>query len=421
MFSRVGRRLALLNALTVIVVIALAGTATFVLMRHSLDDEIDGGLKSQIEVVRDHPERWGIPKKDDDDKHAREVISSGDTLVFVVDRNGKIVSNPRGVDLAGLPVESAIESALSGRKDTRDVSVDGVRMRVMTYPLRDDDEVTGAVQAARSLSEHEAELALLRWMTLAGVGLGALVAVPAGLLLARRAMRPIDAAFQRQRAFVADASHELRTPLTLVRANAELALLDPDRPVAESASALESILVEVDRTDRLVDDLLLLARTDAGQLALDLAPADLGAVAAEAAESMRPLFDTRDVALRVVHEPAPPLPIDRERILQLARILLDNALSHTPSGGDVELRAGPSGRGATFTIRDTGAGIAPEHLPRVFDRFYRADPSRTRASGGVGLGLSIARAIAEAHGGHISITSAPGQGTSVTVGMRDEG
>ena len=156
-------------------------------------------------------------------------------------------------------------------------------MRVMTVPLRDHDEITGAVQAARSLREHEAELALVGWTTLAGVGLGALVAVPAGLLLARRAMRPIDAAFQRQRAFVADASHELRTPLTLVRANAELALLDPERPVDEAAPALESILAEVDRTDRLVDDLLLLARTDAGRLALDLAPADPGAVAAEAA------------------------------------------------------------------------------------------------------------------------------------------
>ena len=136
---------------------------------------------------------------------------------------------------------------------------------------------------------------------------------------------------------------------------------------------------------------------------------------------MRPLFDARGVALRVTHDPAPPLPIDRERILQLTRILLDNALNHTPASGRVELRAGPAGRGAALVVHDTGAGIAPQHLPHVFERFYRADPSRTRAAGGTGLGLPIARAIVEAHGGRIAITSRPGEGTTVTVGMRDEG
>ncbi len=419
MFSHVGRRLALLNAATVILVIALAGAATFVLLRRSLDAEVDSALRERVEAVRDHPEQWGVPERDDeddDDDHDREIVDSGDTLVFVIDRDGAILSNTRGVELAGLPVDAAVRRALDGARDTRTVTVgDGVRMRVMTVPLDDHGAVAGAVQAARSLREHEAELALVHWMTLAGVGLGALVAVPAGLLLARRAMRPIDAAFQRQRAFVADASHELRTPLTLVRANAELALLDPERAVAEAAPALESILAEVDRTDQLVDDLLLLARTDAGRLTLDRAPVDPGAVAAEAANSMRPLFDAAGVTLRVAREPAGPLSLDRERILQLIRILLDNALAHTPAGGEVELRAGPAGRGATIVVHDSGAGIAPEHLPHVFERFYRADPSRARAAGGTGLGLSIARAIVEAHGGRIAIASRPGQGTTVLV------
>lgn len=418
-FRHVGRRLALLNAIAVILVIALSGIATFLLLRQSLDEEVNDGLRDRVEAVRDHPEQWGVPSHDDDDDdedHDREIVDSGDTLVFVVDRNGELLANTRGVDIAGLPDASSIEQALTGERDTRTVSIaDDVRMRVMSVPLRDDGRVVGAVQAARSLREHETELALVRWMTLAGVGLGALVAVPAGLLLARRAMRPIDAAFQRQRAFVADASHELRTPLTLVRANAEMVMLDPDRPVAEATPALENILTEVDRTDRLVDDLLLLARMDAGQLALDMNPADPGLAAAEAAESMRPLFVAGGVQLRIERTDVHPIPVDVDRIQQLVRILLDNALNHSANGDEVTLQAGPTNGAAQIVVRDTGVGIAPEHLAHVFERFYRADSSRTRQTGGTGLGLSIARAIVEAHGGQISIDSQPKQGTVVTV------
>ncbi|HEX5166189.1 MAG TPA: HAMP domain-containing sensor histidine kinase [Thermomicrobiales bacterium] len=427
MFRGVARRLAILNALTVIIVIALAGGITWLALRTALDDEVDNALRDRIgtyianPALFEHASVTATPTTaeegdeehhgdDDDDEHDREVVGSGDTLLFVVDRSGDVTFNSRGVDLEDLPVEDAIERALAGRRDSRSVTLDeSGKVRVLTVPLREGGQITGAVQALRSLEEHDRELALVGWMTLLGITLGALIAVPAGLYLSRRAMIPIDDAFGRQRSFVADASHELRTPLTLIRANAELSLLDPGRPLNES---LANILTEVDRTDRLVDDLLLLARVDAGRLELHSERHRLGSLVADAAESMRPLFEDQQTRLTVATDTPVDVWADGDRIQQVVRSLLDNALKHT-SGGQVDVSAGSEGRWAVVTIRDTGSGIPSEALPHIFDRFYRIDTARSRAAGGTGLGLSIAKAIVEAHGGEISITSEPDRGTTV--------
>jgi len=137
--------------------------------------------------------------------------------------------------------------------------------------------------------------------------------------------------------------------------------------------------------------------------------------AAEAADVMRPLFDAGGIRLRVTRGDIRPMPVDRARLLQVFRIVLDNALRHTPTGGEVAIQAPQSGRSAMITVTDTGPGIDPQHLAHVFERFYRVDSARSRQAGGSGLGLPIAKAIVEAHGGRISIESQPHQGTTVTI------
>jgi two-component system, OmpR family, sensor histidine kinase CiaH len=434
MFRGIGRRLAVLNAVTVIVVIALTGGITWLALRAALDDEVDNALRERIATYVDNPalfeDAGPTPTKttvrdddedneehhDDDDEHDREIVGSGDTILFVVDGNGDVTFNSRGIELEDLPVEEAINRALAGRRDTRSVSLDeSGKARVLTVPLREDGQFVGAVQAVRSLEEHDRELALVGWMTLLGVALGTLVAVPAGLYLSRRAMAPIDDAFRRQRAFVADASHELRTPLTLIRANAELSMLDPDRPVNES---LSNILTEVDRTDRLVDDLLLLARADAGRLELHAERCRLDALVADAAESMRPLFEGNATQLEVTADTPVEVLADADRVRQVVRSLLDNALKHT-SGGQVAVAIGSDGRWARVTVRDTGSDIPADALPHVFDRFYRVDKARSRSAGGTGLGLPIAKAIVEAHEGEITLASEQDHGTTVTFTLPD--
>lgn len=430
MFTPIGRRLALLNAFVVIVVIALVGLVTYLALRRSLDAEMDNVLRARVEQVARSWEDGRIAEpvlsiegheEEDERERGEEILREGDTIVFVVDPSRRVVFNPRGIVPEGILVEPGIERALAGHEDSRSVTIAGVGgMRVLTAPIRHDDQIVGAVQALRSLREHQRELELVRWMTLLGVGLGAVVAVPAGLYLAHQAMRPINAAFERERSFIADASHELRTPLTVIRANAEFAMQDPSLSVGDIQQELGAILEEVDRTDRLVDDLLTLAKLDAGQLPLRRAPHDLGALAGKAAESMRLLAAEQGVELKVSASGPCRVTVDADRMIQVVRILVDNAIKHTPAGGLVEIATGCAGNEARVTVRDTGVGIPPEHIPRVFDRFYRIDKARSRTYGGTGLGLAIAKAIVEAHGGRIWLESQVGAGTTVTMVLPTE-
>ena len=248
--------------------------------------------------------------------------------------------------------------------------------------------------------------------SLGGIGLGAIIAVPVGLFLARRAMRPIDATFSRQRAFVADASHELRTPLTLIRATAEFVQRLPASSPAVRAE-LGISLDEVDATARLVDDLLLLARLDSQELPLRRQHVDLSTVVSKAAQLMVPMAETKGLTLTAIASPGMPVDVDPDRIRQLVRILLDNAIAYTPATGTVRLTVDRHGSRVQVTVADTGVGIALADQHRVFDRFYRADRARSRATGGSGLGLAIARAIMHAHHGEIGLESEPGHGTTV--------
>jgi heavy metal sensor kinase len=224
----------------------------------------------------------------------------------------------------------------------------------------------------------------------------------------------LERSFAEVRRFTADASHELRTPLAVIRSEAEIALGRNSVP-PEQQARLGSILEECDRLARLTDQLLALAREDAGVSRQAHKRLDLAALAAGTAETMRPLAEAGGVRLHA----GSTLPVwvegDEARLRQVFFNLLDNAIKYTPGGGEVEVRVGAADGRAVATVRDTGEGIPAEHLPRVFDRFYRVDRARSRERGGTGLGLSIARSVVTAHGGSIELDSAPGRGTTARV------
>ena len=432
-FASVGRRLALLSAAVVIATIALVGITTYVLLRESLNREVDSALAAR---AHDAEEAWDAlfhaatppaasadrsedrehDDRDDEDETdheaGRDLLESGDALLFAVDAQGKLLANARGVAVPGFPDPAGVRAALAGETDARTITVDHQSIRVYTAPVRDDGRVIGAVQAARGDWEHQAELRLVGLMSLVGVGLGAIVALPAGLFLARRAMRPIDLAFARQRAFVADASHEFRTPLTLIRATTEYVQRLPDASPAVRAE-LDGVLEEIDATSRLVDDLLVLARIDSAELPLRGERTDLGELARAVMDAVTPLAEGSGLSLELAAAQSVLADVDRDRIRQVLRILLDNAIAYTPAGGTIQVRVERLDARGRVAVTDTGAGIAPEEQARVFDRFYRADRARARATGGTGLGLAIARALIHAHGGEIGLTSVPGQGTTV--------
>ncbi len=402
-------------------------------------------------------------------------FASRGLLIQITDPTGKVV---RASEYApAQPLVSQPDDLDAATKVTS-ASWNGDAVRTVNYPLTFVDAAgirwfLGAIIVAERLTTMNETLASLRQVLLVSSALGLALALAAGWAVAGRALRPVDrvtaaaariategktatslaarlpvpptndelsrlsatfnamldrleASFSAQERFVADASHELRTPLTAIRGNVDVLsrqALARHRPVDSDdlLPALNDIRQETDRMRRLLDDLLALARADAGSeqegpTTSNWQFVDLDQIAADAIRSAASLATGQVLELeaprRVVVQGDP------DRLHQLMMILLDNAIRHTPAPGHIRIAVANTADGfARIAVRDEGEGISQEHLPHVFTRFYRADGARGRASGGTGLGLAIARSICQLHGGDISVASAPGQGATFIVSL----
>ncbi len=264
---------------------------------------------------------------------------------------------------------------------------------------------------------------LLGWLpaVLAGIALCfALIAAWLGRWMARQAIHPLREAYLRQKQLTADTSHELRTPLSVLLASIEA--LELEEGVAGQAFAerlTARMKGEVQRMSRLTGDLLTLSRLDSGQEVFTSRPFNLTEAAGEAMAALAHLAGEKGVTLELEAEPELPVRLDREKLVQLMVILLENAVKYTPEEGSVRLKMGLTGRRGGERVQlevvDTGCGIAEEELEMVFQRFYRPDLSRSRHAGGHGLGLAIAKQITDAYGGSIRARSILGQGSVFTA------
>ena len=213
--------------------------------------------------------------------------------------------------------------------------------------------------------------------------------------------------------FVALVSHELRTPLTSIVGYLEILMEDGAESLSsEQRQFLATVNRNVDRLATLVNELLFLVQVDAGGLELQLAEADVNELLAEATDAARPVADAKSVTLTFAPESVPPVLCDRGRLAQLLDNLVSNAVKFTPEGGRVELKASESGEAVALSISDTGIGIPPDEVPRLFSRFFRSSIATERGIPGTGLGLAISQAIAEAHGSVITVESVPARGTT---------
>ncbi len=457
-------RLALWSATLVTATLAVAGYTSYATLREALLRDVDASLAERAARIEQRvvgPPDQPLTKPPAPQELAVDAVEEFDApgvYVQIYDAGGKLLASSSNMPAGGIPADTwAVGYALSGKPDETILPGGRDRLRVLTRPLVSEGQTVGAIRVAASLHLMDTFLARVSTvLLLIGAG-GSALSLLGGWLLATQALRPVvamtklvrgsaldvdDAAFEesplvrpgardeiailaatfneiltrlratvrRQREFLADTSHELRNPLMVVRAN--LDLLELDLPPGEREDCLREARQEVERMSRLVADLLFLTEVDVSE-AIVHARVDLAEVAKAVVRRTRPLPDGLELKLGLADTAV--VMGDRDRLRQLLANLVENAVRYTPPPGEIVVSVRRRAAHAELSVSDTGIGIAPEHQERVFDRFYRVDPARTRSLGGSGLGLAIVRQIAEAHGGRVRLASAPGEGSEFTV------
>ena len=452
-------RLALWICLMMLVTLAAFGAFVYFSVSHWLSSSLDDSLRlgaTQLIATADI-DNGRLQVSDDPvtlDGSLTDELRSRGLSIQIFGPSGAVLQSLG--PYASLPLQSAdLDQALAGHSslDTRTDPEGTGTVRVLTQPLVIDGQVAAVVRIAQSLRSVDS----LRERLLLSLLLGSPIVVAAagfgGYYLAGRALRPIDhivatarrisahdlterldlppsrdevgrlaatfddmlgrldEAFQRERRFSHDAAHELRTPLAAMQSILSV-IAEQRRSPAEYQAALADLSEETDKLRALTDDLLRLARAEASEPLWE--PVELGELVPDVVDSLRPLADADQVRLTCLTEGDLAVVGDTDALIRLLVNLLDNAIKYTAAGSiAVSVRGLPDQ--VLIEVADTGDGIAAEHLPHLFDRFYRADESRTTT--GTGLGLAICREIARSHGGDIEVTSEPGAGSTFTVGL----
>ena len=463
MSTRFRTQLAARFAVTLSLAVGAVGVVAYVLLRDALDREIDASLLNvaliQAAATTDAPggamelHEWNLTPEEAESvrdlvRYAQVWSESGESLLRsrVLERD--------------LPLDTgALGRAAAGEITWTEQHADGVRLRSLYYPLGRMGALHAphVLQVAASMEQRDRTLTRVLWFIALVFVVAAAGALIGSWWLAQRAVRPVheitaqaegigagtqprridayaehaeyrdlvqvlnamlgrlDASIEAQRRFTSDASHELRSPLTALRGELEVARRR-DRSGEEYRRVLDSALEEVDRLARLVDDLLMLARADAGAAPARPRDARLATVAARVVERLAPSAHEREVELTLDAGSDTTGRFDPDLMERLLWNLVENALRYTPRGGRVAVGAHAHGDELELVVDDTGPGIPADMRTLVFDRFYRADDSRTQGpESGTGLGLSMVRSIARAHAGEATVEEAPGGGARFRV------
>ncbi len=417
----VGRRLVLWAAGTTLLVLVGLGVALYIAVGQSLTTTGISQLDERAAALRHIIEGPG-GRPDGDDVQTGLIFGGGTsgTFALVIGSDGKLILPRNLPPPLTEPDQGSFTAAATSGRDVRTGAIAGTPVRILTTSLK-SQVGTVYVQIFQDRTAEERTLGVLLAVLLVGGLVVVLVAAGVGTVYSRRALVPIRSslssqrtALRRQREFAADASHELRTPLTVVRASLDLLRRHPDAPVREVGDALDDIGAEVDNLTRLVEDLLLLARTDSGAISLERLPVDLGDIAADVASSLTAAAAEHGVRIAIDPEPA-MVTGDVSRLRQLVVILVDNAIRHSPKGGEVRIAVRPVGEGgdgAELTVDDQGPGIPDADIPHVFERFWRGAGA---PDGGSGLGLAIASWIVQGHDGTVTVVNRPEGGARFGV------
>jgi heavy metal sensor kinase len=430
----------------------LFGAVSFYAMRKSIDVTVDEELHNQIKEIQKLMQGLLPEGRETLEGELREnfELRPGADFPQIADKEGQWIYRSPFMRRYDIPLPKDIKAHASS------LMVNGLPLRTLTAVILVDNKTFG-VQVAIPVDDFEEALRRFRWVLLIVSPLLLITASAGGYWMSRRALTPVDeiirdaesispqnlsrrlpvpashdelqrlsrtlnsmlgrleAAFKRMTQFTADASHELRTPVTLMRTTAELSLRKA-RPDTNYRIALAEILKELENTSSLIERLMLLARADSGVETLQRFQFNLVDLFRVVCEEARVLAEAKQIDFRQRIPSAQVMILgDAQALQRLFLVLIDNAVKFTAAQGQITASLTLTDRFAVVEILDTGVGIAESDLPHIFERFYRADKNRSREPGGSGLGLSIARWIADAHGAKIDAESTPGKGSSFRV------
>ena len=362
---RVRRNLVLWSGLTTLVILILLSAALYLAAAGSLAGSGASQLEARLTGIKALATGQRPDRTDNDDPYGFIFGQGSGTFALILDADGNSLQRPNFRVPPGLPDQASVGAAQASGRDLRTSEIEGTPIRVLTEQIQDGSGQTFLIQVVQDRTAEKETLDIMLAVLLVGGLVVIVVAFGFGTIYARRALVPIReslttqrAALRRQRDFAADASHELRTPLTVIRSSVEHLQRHRDVPVAQVGAALEDIDDEVGHMTSIVEDLLLLARSDSGAIELEHVPVDLGDVVADGATALAKPAAGRGVRVDVDAQPA-VVAGDPARLRQLVMILVDNAIRHSPAGSrvDVLVRAQPDG--ATLTVDDQGPGSAP--------------------------------------------------------------
>ncbi|MBP5973025.1 GHKL domain-containing protein [Brasilonema sp. CT11] len=407
------------------IMVAIIGTSTIAVYQfvaYNLHEQIDRELitladaaRHNLEPIKKDPNainrklKINFDNDGDLDIPWQDLRESNQSIEWF-DADGKLIGKA-GKQFSVLPFTKSFQIVQQGQLRTLTIPV---------YPSKVDQRnkqrLQGYVRVSESIDRLSAELnRLLRGLSLGGV-ISLILTVLGGLWLTRQSLMPIEQSFQRLKQFTADASHELRSPLTVIKTSVEVMQDYPDT-VPANTKKLALIASATNQMTRLVEDLLLLARTDAASPtpASEWLSIPLDELLEDLVDLLQQQAEAKEITLRLDASDEVFVEGDAAQLKRLFSNLLENALQYTPIKGNVNVSIDKQERFVFVRVQDTGIGIAKEHLKLVFQRFWRADQARSRRDGGSGLGLAIAQAIAQRHGGEITISSEVGFGSCFYV------
>ncbi|MEM8676077.1 MAG: HAMP domain-containing sensor histidine kinase [Cyanobacteria bacterium P01_G01_bin.67] len=421
MYQSLRSRLLLYYVIVMAAILGIFGSGVYVLFSQNLDRQLNKRLLTLAQFAAQ-----SLPAvKENGQKHLdsqktiaawRDIFNRDQQSLEWFDAEGNLIGRKGLIELGNVPPETGTRNIR--QEQTEAIARTHTLSAILSQPNQPGTTI-GFVRASQSLEELEAAQEELFRILLIGGMLTLILIGLGGFWLTRKAIEPIEASFLQLKQFTADASHELRSPLTAIKASVDIMRTHPERVHPKDVKKLEAISGATLQMSEMLGDLLFLARADADSdlpvTERKLTPILLNQILQNCFVLLEPLASDKKIVFQSKFRDELKVLGDLAQLSRLFSNLLENALQYTPEEGRVSLDLYRQNRFAVISVRDTGIGIAPEQIDKVFDRFWRANKARSRREGGTGLGLAISEAIAKRHGGKISVTSELNIGTCFLV------